>query len=66
MGTNFATYLTDARIENAKRLLCDVTLNIGEVASTAGFDDPRYFARRFKQKTGSTPRAWRELQGRGA
>lgn len=60
MGQNFSSFLTDARINAAKKLLHDLSLNIGEIALKAGFDDPGYFTRRFRQKTGKTPGEWRE------
>lgn len=59
-GQSFLEYLTDRRIDLAKELLRNLTLNIGEVASRCGYADPGYFARIFKQKTGVTPRVWRE------
>ena len=49
-------FLTERRISLAKELLGDLTLNIAEVALATGFDDPSYFTRRFRQKTGMTPR----------
>ncbi len=58
-GQCFMDYLTDRRIERAEELLSDPSLNIGEIASMCGYDDPGYFTRRFKKKTGVTPRGWR-------
>lgn len=63
-GRCFSDYLTDRRIELAKRLLGDLTLSIGEVARRTGYDDPGYFARRFRSRTGMTPRRWRETGSR--
>lgn len=60
MGQCFTEFLSERRIALAKELLQDLTLNIGEVALRSGFDDPGYFARRFRQKTGMSPRQWRE------
>lgn len=60
MGKCFTEFLSERRIALAKELLRDLTLNIGEVALKSGFDDPGYFARRFRQKTGMSPRQWRE------
>lgn len=60
MHQNFSSFLTDARINAAKELLRNLSLNVGEVALKAGFEDPGYFTRRFRQKTGKTPREWRE------
>jgi AraC-like DNA-binding protein/ligand-binding sensor protein len=56
---SFSAFLTEQRIELAKQVLGDLTLNIAEVARTVGYDDPAYFARRFRQKVGVTPREWR-------
>ena len=58
-GQSFMQFLTDKRMELAKNLLQDLTLNIGEVARMSGYDDPAYFSRLFRQKVGSTPRNWR-------
>ncbi len=35
------------------------TPNIAVAANRAGFDDPNYFARWFRQQTGQTPSAWK-------
>jgi AraC-type DNA-binding domain-containing proteins len=48
------------RIEMAKQLLLDDTLNISEVAYKIGFNDPRYFSRCFKTETGLSPKEYRE------
>ncbi|MCX6996603.1 MAG: helix-turn-helix domain-containing protein [Kiritimatiellaeota bacterium] len=58
-GLPFIDYLTEQRMNYAKKLLGDVTLNINEIARLAGYDDPGYFARRFRQKTKVSPRVWR-------
>jgi AraC-like DNA-binding protein len=59
MGQSFSDFLSDRRIETAKEILGDLTLRVSEVARKVGYDDPGYFARRFRQKTGLTPREWR-------
>ncbi len=59
-GRTFSDFVTSRRIAKAKQLLGDFTLNIGEIASKTGFDDPGYFARRFRQSEGCSPREWRE------
>jgi AraC-like DNA-binding protein len=58
-GQSFVDFLTEKRIALAKELLADLTLNIAEVAIRAGFEDPSYFTRRFRQRTGMTPTDWR-------
>ena len=59
MKQAFSEFLTDRRLELAKQVLGDLTLNIADVARKVGYDDAGYFARRFRQKTGVTPREWR-------
>ena len=60
VGKTFSTYLAERRMVLAMKLLQDPRLNIGEVARRAGYDDPGYFARRFRRETGLAPRVWRE------
>ncbi|TIT05947.1 MAG: helix-turn-helix domain-containing protein, partial [Mesorhizobium sp.] len=40
------------------------TLSAKQVALTLSFDDPAYFARFFRQRTGMTPLQYRALQQR--
>jgi AraC-like DNA-binding protein len=58
-GKTFTEFLAEKRLALAKELLRDLTLDVGEVASRAGFRDKSYFARRFKRSTGMTPTQWR-------
>lgn len=58
-GKPFTDYLLDQRIERAKKLLCDLTLNVGEISRLVGYDDAGYFARRFRRVTKLSPRTWR-------
>lgn len=62
VGQSFTDYLALQRIERARKLLADVTLNVNEIGRLVGYDDPGYFARRFRQVTGVSPREWREQQ----
>jgi AraC family transcriptional activator of pobA len=49
-------------ILEAKRYLTFTSLSAKEVALALAFDDPSYFTRFFKQKTGLSPLAFRALQ----
>ena len=49
----------------ACRRLYWIAAPVEKLAAELGFDDPAYFNRFFKRRTGLTPRAWREQQ-RGA
>ena len=58
-GVTFSEFLLTQRIELAKRLLRDLSLNIEVVAKHSGFANASYFSRRFRQCTGQTPSEWR-------
>ena len=52
-------WLTRVRIDRAKRLLKDTRMTVTEAGREAGFADPSYFARVFRQQEGLSPSAWR-------
>ena len=51
----FAQFLTRVRLEQARLLLRDSTLNMSEIARRCGFPNPNYFSRCFGQHFGLTP-----------
>ncbi len=59
MGLRLQDWFTQARLEKAKDLLQDPTLNIKRIAHDSGFRDPNYFCRVFKNGTGLNPTDWR-------
>ncbi|MEX0325173.1 MAG: helix-turn-helix domain-containing protein [Puniceicoccaceae bacterium] len=54
------TYLTQLRLSEAKRLLVETTLPVGEIASRIGIDDALYFSRLFRKDTGQSPSTYRQ------
>ncbi|WP_089814570.1 helix-turn-helix domain-containing protein [Chitinophaga sp. YR627] len=48
-------------IDKAKSLLLTTNLSISEIAYQLGFEDPGYFNRLFKNKTGQTPLEFRNM-----
>ena len=58
-GKSALEHIHDHVVENAKPLLADPTLTIGEVAMLLGFEYQNYFARLFRKKTGMTPSRYR-------
>lgn len=56
---NFINYLTAYRVEKAKLLLTDVSVNIKDVSIKAGYRDSNYFTKVFKRYTGVTPTEYR-------
>ena len=53
-------YITDVRLEHARRLLVGTSLPIALVAEQSGFIDASYFSRRFKQKFVLLPSKFRK------
>lgn len=54
--TTFIEYLTNVRIENAKRLMQETDMKGYDIAYECGFSDPHYFSYIFKKNTGLSPR----------
>lgn len=58
-GVSPMQYLESVRLEQAQLLLLRTDLQIQEIASRVGFEDPFYFSTRFRRYCGSAPSAWR-------
>jgi len=59
-GENFIYYLTNIRIQKAKKLLTNQALSIKEIGIKVGYSDPNYFSRIFKKSVGQTPTEYKE------
>lgn len=59
IGVNFLTYLTNIRMEHAKKLLLSTSLSIAEVSEQSGYGDYRVFTKVFKKSEGITPSQYR-------
>ena len=59
IGVGFLAYLTNIRMEKAKKLLLSTSLSIAEVAEQAGYGDYRVFTKVFKKNEGITPSQYR-------
>lgn len=59
-GFSPVEYVQTLRIEAARRLLERTREPIEEVASQVGYEDPTFFRRLFKRKTGVTPARYRQ------
>lgn len=62
-GENFIEYLTNIRIEQAKKLLQNRDMSIKIICADTGYSDPNYFSRIFKKQVGVTPTEYREKLG---
>ena len=58
-GITVMDYLTDLRVEEAKKMLLQTDLGIGEIAGEVGFTDTSYFSKVFYKKIGVTPSQYR-------
>ena len=56
---NFTTYLTECRVEAAKKLLTEPMVNVKEIGEAVGYNDSNYFAKVFKRVTGISPTEYR-------
>ena len=58
-GLSPMEYISNLRIEHAKRMLQTEEMAIQDIAKAVGFKSSYYFARIFKRKTGFTPTDYR-------
>ncbi len=60
MGINFIDYVTELRMNKAKKILISSDLVLKDIASEVGYFNVSSFIRRFKQVIGITPSKFRE------
>ena len=59
MQVTFIEYVTQKRMEKAKKLLKQTDRHSGDIALDVGYKDPHYFSFVFKKTQGCTPREYR-------
>lgn len=59
MEVTFTEYVTQKRMEKAKKLLRQTGRHTGDIALEVGYKDPHYFSFVFKKTQGCTPREYR-------
>ncbi len=59
MGQNFSEILNNIRVNEAKNLLKDPSLRIGDIAEKVGFVDVAHFSRVFRKNTGISANEYR-------
>jgi two-component system response regulator YesN len=62
MGVSPMRYRNIVRVDKAKLLLADQALSVDAVADRVGFEDPKYFARVFRDLAGMSPSAFRKAR----
>ncbi len=58
-GQTIIHMLMQLRIDEAKRLLCETKMSIGDISEKLGFDSPQHFSRTFSKYTEKSPRDFR-------
>ncbi len=61
-GKTVNEYITDMRLKQAKKLLCETSLSIDRISEQTGFASYTYFSRLFKKKYGLSPLAYRKAR----
>lgn len=59
-GMSTALYIKGEVVLQAKRLLCNTTLSVKQIADRLGFNDEAYFSRLFSKATDISPMAFRQ------
>lgn len=59
LGETFVNYVSNLRLEKAKKLLTETDLSIKEISAEIGYNDQNYFSRLFKNKFGASPKDFR-------
>lgn len=60
-GVTLIEYLQNLRIEEAKRLLESGQMPVDEISVEVSYEDPSFFRRLFKRRTGLTPSQYRRM-----
>ncbi len=63
VGRTYTDYLNDLRVGAAQRLLASSDLTIAGIAAAVGFRSLANFNRRFRERSGCTPREFRARAG---
>ena len=60
-GINFKQFLTDVRMDNAKRLLRETNMNVSQIACEVGYKSAFYFTNTFVAHEGIKPQEYRRM-----
>ena len=63
-GCTLTDYVNDRRLDYALHLLTNTNMQIQNIAFECGIQDPNYFIRLFKRRTGVTPSQYRKQLGK--
>ena len=60
MNCSLSVYINQLRVAEARRLLLESNIPVGEISNMLGFEDSGYFIKVFKRETGETPAVFRK------
>jgi transcriptional regulator GlxA family with amidase domain len=60
-GLSLIDHLQNLRVEEAKRLLEATQMPVDDISFDVGYEDPSFFRRLFKRRTGLTPSRYRRM-----
>ncbi|OZI12065.1 AraC family transcriptional regulator [Bacillaceae bacterium SAS-127] len=63
-GKSVMKYVSELRMQEAKRLMATAQLPIRDIAHQVGYSDEFYFSRKFKQEVGESPSMYIKNRGR--
>ncbi|MBU9712044.1 response regulator [Evansella tamaricis] len=61
LGINYIDFLTECRIEKAKKLMADPEKSIKEISFEIGYHEPNYFSKVFKKNCNISPKEYRKM-----
>ncbi len=61
-GIGVVEFVTDVRMDKAKKLLMETDYKTYQIAESIGYSDPAYFSKIFKRQHGMTPQEYRNTQ----
>ena len=59
-GSSFTETVRRCKIEKVKQLLLDTPLKLNQIAELAGYSDPKYMSKVFKEEVGMLPSEFRK------
>lgn len=60
-GKTFTSLLRKYRMEMAKNMLVETSVNVNEIAFFVGYNNEYYFMKHFKKEVGMTPTEFRKV-----
>lgn len=59
-GVNISSYIQEARLEQATKMLTETNLKVIDVGKLVGYPHPQYFTKIFRERYGITPNRYRK------